>query len=128
MRAHAPSLVLTAALALASMATSACKESGNDYYAEGLRLLGEAERGDCKLGFDRASGQQVINAERVRTCLEKTKAGLEQLQKARELGVDHREMSDLIEKTELEVERLEKMYKMVSRMQGQKNFEDLPGT
>lgn len=94
---------------------AACKENGNDYLQEGLRLLGEAERGDCKPEV--VQGQMTIDAAKVAQCLDKTKAALEQLHKARELGNDGRETTDLIAKTEEEVARLESMLRMVSRMQ-----------
>jgi hypothetical protein len=104
--------VLVLALALCS---TGCKENGNDYLQEGLRLLGEAERGDCKPDVE--NGQLTINAATVAQCLDKTKAALEQLHKARELGVKGKETDDLIAKTEAEIEQLESMLKMVSRMQ-----------
>jgi hypothetical protein len=93
----------------------ACKENGNDYLSEGLRLLGEAERGDCKPELQ--GGQMTIDAALVAQCLDKTKLALEQLHKARELGVKGAETDNLIAKTEDEVEKLESMLRMVSRMQ-----------
>ncbi|PRQ00547.1 hypothetical protein [Enhygromyxa salina] len=105
-----PSLLL-----LATLSVGGCKESGNDYLTEGLRLLGEAERGDCKP--DVRAGQATINSAKVSQCLDKTKAALEQLHKARELGVQNKEIDDLIAKTEAEVSNLETMLKMVGRMQ-----------
>ena len=105
-------------LALALVASSlACKENGNDYLQEGLRLLGEAERGDCKP--DVIQGQLTIDAATVAQCLDKTKIAIEQLYKARELGVSGKETDDLIAKTEAEIKRLESMLKMVSRMQNE---------
>lgn len=100
-----------------ALATIACKESGNDYLSEGLRLLGEAERGDCQAGWDQANSQNTINAAIVARCLDKTKLGLAQLEKARELGVDSREINDLIAKTQADVNKLESMLKIVARMQ-----------
>jgi hypothetical protein len=97
------------------LALTACKENGNDYLQEGLRLLGEAERGDCKPEVQ--DGQMTIDAGKVAECLDKTKAALEQLYKARELGTDGTETQNLIAKTEDEVKHLETMLKMVSRMQ-----------
>jgi hypothetical protein len=94
---------------------TACKENGNDYLQEGLRLLGEAERGDCKPEVE--NGQPMINGAKVAQCLDKTKAALDQLYKARELGVKGGETDNLIAKTEDEVKRLESMLKMVTRMQ-----------
>lgn len=102
-------------LLLGALSVGGCKENGNDYLTEGLRLLGEAERGDCKP--DVRAGQAMINASRVSQCLGKTKAALEQLYEARELGVDNKEINDLIAKTEAEVANLETMLKTVARMQ-----------
>lgn len=116
MRWPAP-LVAALSLVATLVGSSGCKENGLDYYDEGLRLLGEAERGDCKPGFDRATGQAVINTTRISTCLEKTRAALEQLHKARELGVDTREANELIAKTEAEVAELESRMRTVSRME-----------
>jgi hypothetical protein len=104
-------------LALSMVLISACKENGNDYLQEGLRLLGEAERGDCKAGWDSAKLQNTIDGATVARCLDKTKLALEQLHKARELGVETREVQDLIAETEENVRKLESMLKMVSRMQ-----------
>lgn len=109
------SLLLATPLILALSISGGCGENGNDYLVEGLRLLGEAERGDCKPDVQR--GQATIDGTRVAVCLDKTKAALEQLHKARELGVDTKETNDLIAKTEAEVEKLESMLRIVSRMQ-----------
>jgi hypothetical protein len=111
-----PRLLLAPVLLLAlTSSVVACKENGNDYLQEGLRLLGEAERGDCKPEVE--AGQMTIDAGKVAECLDKTKLALEQLHKARELGNDGRETADLIAKTEEEVKRLESMLRMVTRMQ-----------
>jgi hypothetical protein len=104
------------ALALCTVLSSACKENGNDYLDAGLRLLGEAERGDCKAGWDDTKLQNTIDGTTVARCLDKTKQALEQLHKARDLGVDTRELADLIAKTEEDVRKLESMLKMVGRM------------
>jgi hypothetical protein len=111
------SRVAAIALLLSVALTSACKENGNDYLDEGLRLLGEAERGDCKPDWDPARSQNTIDATIVARCLDKTKIALEQLHKARELGVDTRELANLIATTEAEVAKLESMLRIVSRMQ-----------
>jgi len=111
MRSRIAALALLASLALAG----ACKENGNDYLDEGLRLLGEAERGECKPEI--SGGQATIDAAKVAQCLDKTKAALEQLRKARELGVEGKELQNLIEDTEREVSNLESMLKIVSRLE-----------
>src|SRR5690606_8708311 len=95
------------------LASAACKENGNDYLDAGLRLLGEAERGDCQAGWDNARSQNTIDATTVARCLDKTKQALEQLHRARELGVQTRELNDLIDKTEEDIRKLETMLKMV---------------
>lgn len=115
-RMFARRLALLVSLSL--VLATGCKESGNDYLSEGLRLLGEAERGDCKPDVEQ--GQAMIDADRVAMCLNKTKAALEQLHKARELGIDNKEINDLIAKTEDEVRRLESMLKIVTRMQNER--------
>ncbi|MFO7562704.1 MAG: hypothetical protein R6X02_08665 [Enhygromyxa sp.] len=104
-------------LALCAALAFGCKESGNDYLDAGLRLLGEAERGDCKAGWDKQKSMNTIDGTVVARCLDKTKEALEQLHKARELGVETRELNDLIAKTEEDVRKLESMLKIVSRMQ-----------
>lgn len=104
-------------LALCTVLASACKENGNDYLDAGLRLLGEAERGDCQAGWDKNKSMNTIDGTVVARCLDKTKQALEQLHKARELGVQTRELDDLIAKTEEDVRKLESMLKIVSRMQ-----------
>lgn len=111
-----PTLLLVGVMGVTGvMSVMGCKENGNDYLTEGLRLLGEAERGDCKP--DIRAGQATINTAKVSECLAKTKSALEQLHKARELGVDNKEINDLISKTEAEVSKLETMLEMVGRMQ-----------
>ncbi|PRQ02228.1 hypothetical protein ENSA5_25630 [Enhygromyxa salina] len=110
-RLLSPAWALLVALAVAG----GCKENGNDYLTEGLRLLGEAERGDCKPNV--RGGQAMIDTTKVSQCLAKTKDALEQLHKARELGVDNKETNDLIAKTEAEVAKLESMLQIVGRMQ-----------
>jgi hypothetical protein len=116
------SLALVLILALAIL--PACKPSGNEAYAEALILLGEAERGACNMGFDKATGQQIINVGRINDCLTKTQAALDKLVEAKQLGVDHREANELITKTEEEVRRLESMKRTVLRMENKLDFED----
>lgn len=116
------SLVLVLTLALAIL--PACKPSGNEAYAEALVLLGEAERGSCNMGFDQASGQQIIDVGRINDCLTKTQEALDKLVEARQLGVDHREAEELITKTEEEVRRLESMKRTVLRMENKLDFKD----
>lgn len=110
-----------AALTFALVILPACKPSGNEAYAEALILLGEAERGPCESTFDK-SGQQVISVSQIGDCLTKTNEGLEKLHEAKRLGVDHRELEDLIAKTEGEIERLEGMKATVLRMQNNLGF------
>ena len=107
-------LTLAATLGLAA----GCKENGNDYLDQGLKLLGEAERGVCKPEI--IGGQATIDAGRVAECLDATKGALEQFHRARELGIDTTELENLIGKTEDEVARLESMLRTVSRMQHEK--------
>lgn len=111
-----PRFAAAIALALCALLSSACKENGNDYLDAGLRLLGEAERGDCKAGWDSSKMQNTIDGTTVARCLDKTKEALDQLYKARELGVKTGELETLIAKTEEDVRKLETMLKMVSRM------------
>ncbi len=115
-------LVLTLALAL----VPACKPSGNDAYAEALTLLGEAERGPCNMGFDPATNQQTIDVARIGECLTKTNEALAKLQEAKQLGVDTREVEELITQTEDEVRRLESMKRTVLRMQHKLDFKAPP--
>ena len=112
-------LLLSAAL----VASVGCKENGYDYLDEGLRILGEAERSDCKLGFDASKGQNTINTTRVGTCLDTTRRALEKFHKARELGVDTGELNELIAKTEREVEKLESMMRMVAKMENERGLD-----
>lgn len=116
-------LALAAALALVACNLVACKENGNDYLDRGLRLLGEAERGDCKAGWDGSKSQSTIDSRIVAQCLDKTKLALEQLHKARELGVQGREAENLIQKTEAEVAKLESMLRVVGRLQNERHLD-----
>lgn len=117
--ARASVLALTFVLAI----LSACKPSGNEAYAEALTLLGEAERGPCKSTFDK-SGQQIVGVALIGDCLTKTNEALAKLHEAKQLGVDHQEIEDLIIKTEEEVRRLESMKRTVLRMTNKLEFED----
>jgi hypothetical protein len=103
---------------------TACKPSGNDAYAEALKLLGEAERGPCNMGFDKATSQQTIDVARIGECLSKTNEALAKLHEAQQNGVDHQEIRDLISKAEEDVRRLESMKRTVLRMENKLDFED----
>lgn len=106
-----PALLLASTLALAG----ACKESGNDAYAEALRLLGEAERGPCQMKADK-TGNFTVDVASINECMTKTKEALAQLEHAKQLGVSGREIDDLIAQTEDELRKLEMMHKTVLRM------------
>lgn len=101
----------------------ACKPSGNDAYAEALKLLGEAERGPCNTGFDKKSHQQTVDVGRIGECLSKTHEALDKLHEAKQSGLDNQEINDLIAQTEDEVRRLESMKRTVLRMENKLDFE-----
>lgn len=115
-------MVLTFALAILF---PGCKPSGNDAYAEALKLLGEAERGPCNMGFDKATSQKTIDVGRITDCLTKTNEALGKLREAEQNGVDNQEIKDLIIQTEEEVRRLEGMKRTVLRMENKLDFEDV---
>ncbi len=112
--------LLTSTL-LAALLALACKPSGNEAYAEALKLLGEAERGPCKMAFDSNQNMYLVESSKIAECLERTKEGLVKLEEAKSLGLDTREVDNLILKTEDEVRRLESMQRTVLRMKN-----DLP--
>ena len=95
----------------------ACKENGYDYFDAALKLLGEAERGPCKLAFDQNAGQHVLDSDQIIACLDKKKEARAQLDKAKEVGLDTRELNDVLSKTNDEIEHLESMLRTVSRME-----------
>jgi hypothetical protein len=114
MRRSAP--LLTSTLLTVALLALACKPSGNEAYAEALKLLGEAERGPCKMTFDGNQNMYLVESSKIAECLERTKEGLVKLEEAKSLGLDTREVDNLILKTEDEVRRLESMQRTVLRM------------
>lgn len=118
---RSPASLLSGTLLVTALLGLACKPSGNQAYAEALELLGQAERGPCKMAFDGNQNMFLVESSKIAECLERTKEGLVKLEEAKSLGLDSREVDNLILKTEDEIRRLESMQRTVLRMKN-----DLP--
>jgi len=75
---------LFSALLLAACSTGPTR---HDAYMEALALEGAAERGPCKLTFERSVGAQVLSSEQVAACLEIQEKALAAYERAAALGM-----------------------------------------
>ena len=104
-------------LSLAGLAALACGPTSYDVFLEGQRLAGEAERGACRLVWDKEQGAHVINKERIATCLDANRRALAKHEEAAKLGHTGRDFELAKEELEVRIGRLESMLRTVARMQ-----------
>lgn len=102
----------------------ACGPSALDVYLEGQKKLGQAERGSCKLVYDRDERSHVINSSRIYTCLNEVRRAYDRMVEGQTKGYSGLDVDRTIAKVKDDIERLESMYRMVSKMEMDRKLDD----
>jgi hypothetical protein len=113
-------LALSFALLLA-----ACGENRRDVYAKGLEIEAEAERGACRVHYEKELGASVINGDIISECLRLTELALSYFDKAAELGLTDVDFVEVHERARERKARLDGMLKMVRQMEREQTKNDI---
>lgn len=94
-----------------------CGESPREVYVEGMKAEGDAERGPCKLMFDKELGQNVLSGDQVQACLKKQEEALALYDKAAALGLKDLEFQRTHERAQERAKRLQLMLTTIREME-----------
>ncbi|MBA3548799.1 MAG: hypothetical protein H0T76_20140 [Nannocystis sp.] len=100
-----------------SMLVPGCGESRQDIYMAGMKVEGEAERGPCKLLYDKQEGAHVLSGDQVQSCLKMQGEAVALYERAAALGLKSADFVRTHEEAKLRLKRLEGMLKMVREME-----------
>lgn len=112
------------ALSLALL-VAACGENRRDVYAKGLEVEAEAERGACRVHYQKEIGASVINGDIISECLRLTELALSYFDKAAEMGLSDVDFVEVHERARDRKARLDGMLKMVREMEREQTKDDI---
>jgi hypothetical protein len=95
----------------------ACGESPREVYVQGMKAEGDAERGPCKLLFDKELGQNVLSGDQVQTCLKGQEEAVALYDKAASLGLKDLEFQRTHERAQERAKRLRLMLTTIREME-----------
>lgn len=98
-------------------AVISCGESRQALYMEGMKVEGDAERGPCKLLYDKQEGANVLSGDQVQACLKMQGEAVALYERAAALGLKSPDFVRTHEEAKARVARLEGMLKMVREME-----------
>lgn len=113
-------LVLSFALLFA-----ACGEDRRDVYAKGLEVEADAERGACRVHYNKDVGASVINGDIVSECLRLTELALSYFDKAAEMGLSDVDFVEVHERARERKARLSGMLTMVREMEREQTKDEI---
>jgi hypothetical protein len=111
-----PRLVL-ATLLVTTLFAGCSGESRQDLYMAGMKVEGDAERGPCKLLYDKQEGANVLSGDQVQACLKMQGEAVVLYERAAALGLKSVDFVRTHEEAKARVARLEGMLKMVREME-----------
>ena len=111
-----PRLVL-AALLVSTLMPGCAGESRQDLYMEGMKVEGDAERGPCKLLYDKQQGANILTGDQVQSCLKMQGEAVALYERAAALGLKSADFVRTHEEAKARLGRLELMLKMVREME-----------
>lgn len=104
-----------AILALALL--GGCGPNPYDLYLQAMRAQGAAERGSCKLQFDKNLRSHTTNSGQVSRCIRDMDEVLGLYEKARRGGYEGKELDRALLKVQEDLKKLRSMQAMVSEME-----------
>ena len=99
------------------LAAAGCGENKRDVYAKGLEIETTADKGPCRVHFEKSLGASVINGDIIAECLRQTELALAYFDKAAEMGLTDIDFVEVHERARERKARLEGMLKMVRQME-----------
>lgn len=94
-----------------------CGELPRDVYMQGMKAEGDAERGPCKLVYDKEEGANVLSGDQVQLCLAMQEQAQALYDKAAAMGLKDPAFIRTSETSKERVKRLSGMLKMVREME-----------
>lgn len=118
-RPWVPGLALVASLA-------ACGgPSKHDLYMQGMKVEGDASRGECKLVYDPVEKNHVLDGDQIDACLRRTEEAIALYEQAKERGLHD---LDFVQTYERALERRTHLTSMLKTVRSLERTEDLgPG-
>lgn len=112
-------------LALVASLTACGGPSKHDLYMQGMKIEGEASRGECKLAYDPAEKSHVLDGDQINACMRRTEEALVLYEQAKEAGL--RDL-DFVQTYERALERRTHLESMLKTVRSLERTEDLgPG-
>ena|SRR5690349_24633273 len=108
-----------------ALLVAACGEDRRDVYAKGLEVEAEAERGACRVHYQKEIGASVINGDIISECLRLTELALSYFDKAAEMGLSDIDFVEVHERARERKARLDGMLKMVREMEREQTKDDI---
>ena len=99
------------------MTAVGCGESRRDVFMQGMKTVGDAERGPCKLVYDQEEGANVISGDQVQSCLAMQEQAQALYDKAEAMGLKDPDFIRTSETSKMRVKRLSGLLKMVREME-----------
>lgn len=121
-----PRLVLAALLMISTLLPGCGGESRQDLYMAGMKVEGDAERGPCKLLYDKQEGANVLSGDQVQACLKMQGEAVALYERAAALGLKSVDFVRTHEEAKARQARLEGMLKMVREMERPEVRPELP--
>jgi len=113
-----PWIAVFALAALAALTGVACMgETRHDVYMKAMKLEGDAERGECKLFYDRELQAHTLDGDKVQECLQQIEKALAEYDRAAEMGLKDVDFQAAHARTRDRKAALEGMLKMVRQME-----------
>ena len=84
---------------------------------QGMKIEGEAERGDCRIVTDQEVGAAVIDGDKVQGCLQRTEEALALYARAEGMGLETIDFKQTYERARERKKRLDMMLRMVREME-----------
>ncbi|TPV92677.1 MAG: hypothetical protein B7733_24420 [Myxococcales bacterium FL481] len=95
----------------------ACGENHHDVYLEALKIEGDAERHQCRLGFDPETNNNTLSSDRAANCLYELRRAQARYEHARSLGAKGRDIELKLEDIDTKIKRLEGMVETISAIE-----------
>lgn len=100
-----------------SLATAACGENHHDVYIEALKIEGDAERHQCRLGFDPESKNNTVSSDGVAACLYELRRAKARYEHARSLGAKGRDLELKLEDLDAKISKLASMVDTITSIE-----------
>lgn len=95
----------------------ACGETKYDVFLAGQTIEGDAERGPCRLHYEKGAQAAPLTGDAVATCLKETERAIEKYKQAATLGFSGPEYDSTMSRANERRERLETMLERVRMME-----------